>query len=182
MASSSRTRCCGLATTLVLQMEVPAEQTAALIARARSARVRVVLNLAPAAALAEDALRAVDVLVVNQTEGRGWLSTSAAAVPAAQLSERLGGVAVVLTRAALGAEVACLDGIWHQPADGGAGDRHHRGGRLLRRRHGAPAGPRRITPRSGAAARASRQLYAARVRAARAVYRPGRKRMRSQPA
>jgi ribokinase len=106
----------GDATTLVLQMEVQAAETAALIARARSAGTRVVLNLAPASALAEHALRAVDMLVVNETEAAwlaGQLGTSLAAEA---LRDRLGGVAVVVTRGAAGAEVAGRDGAWHQPA------------------------------------------------------------------
>jgi ribokinase len=55
------------AATLVVQMEVPAAETAALIGRAKAAGARVVLNLAPAAALPKEALRAVDILVINAT-------------------------------------------------------------------------------------------------------------------
>lgn len=102
--------------TLVLQMEVSAGENAALIARARTAGSRVVLNLAPAASLPEAALRAVDVLVVNETEG-AWLAHHLGCGGAAKdLRERLGGVAVVLTRGGAGADVASTDGIWHQPA------------------------------------------------------------------
>jgi ribokinase len=102
--------------TLVLQMEVPAIQTAALIARARSAGVRIVLNLAPAAALAEPALRAVDVLVVNATEG-AWLAEQLGCQFSAEaLRDRLGGVAVVVTRGGAGAEVAGRGQAWHEPA------------------------------------------------------------------
>jgi ribokinase len=102
--------------TLVLQMEVPSAETAALIARARSAGVRVVLNLAPAAALPEDTFRAVDILVVNETEG-AWLAEHlGCGDTAVELRDRLGGIAVVVTRGALGAEIASLDGAWHEPA------------------------------------------------------------------
>ena len=109
------------AATIVLQMEVPAAETAALIARARTADARVVLNLAPAAPLPEAALRAVDVLVVNETEG-GWLATYlGCGGTAAELSTRLGGIAVVLTQGEQGADVAATpDGAsaatWHEPA------------------------------------------------------------------
>ncbi|MBV5264603.1 PfkB family carbohydrate kinase [Pinisolibacter aquiterrae] len=53
---------------LVLQMECPTEEVVAAIARARAAGVRVVLNLAPARPLPVEALKACDVLVVNETE------------------------------------------------------------------------------------------------------------------
>jgi ribokinase len=103
-------------TTLVLQMEIPAETNAALIARARAAGCRVVLNLAPAAALPEAALRMIDVLVVNETEGAWLASALGCGASAADLSSRLGGLVVVLTRGADGADIAGRDGAWHQPA------------------------------------------------------------------
>jgi ribokinase len=106
----------GPAATLVLQMEVPAAENAALIDRARKAGARVVLNLAPAAPLAEDALRAVDVLVVNETEG-AWLAQHlGCGATAIALRERLGRPAVVLTWGEAGAEVAGPDASWHEPA------------------------------------------------------------------
>ena len=106
----------GPGTTLVLQMEVPVQETAALILRSRSAGGRAVLNLAPASALPEDALRAVDVLVVNETEG-AWLAAHlGCTASAAGLSARLGGVAVVLTRGAEGADIASREEAWHEPA------------------------------------------------------------------
>jgi ribokinase len=55
----------GPAATLILQMEVPAAENAAMIARARSTGARVVLNLAPAATLPEAGVRAIGVLVVQ---------------------------------------------------------------------------------------------------------------------
>jgi ribokinase len=106
----------GSAATVVLQMEVPAAETAALIARARLAGARVVLNLAPAAALQEDALRAVDILVVNESEG-AWLAEHlGCGSAAAALRDRLGGIAVVLTRGGEGADVADAQMSWHEPA------------------------------------------------------------------
>lgn len=56
------------ATTLLVQNEVPAEQTFALIERAHVAGLRTVLNLAPAGAVPPRVLSALDVLVVNQHE------------------------------------------------------------------------------------------------------------------
>ncbi|MFL5287508.1 MAG: ribokinase [Rhodopila sp.] len=106
----------GPANTLVLQMEVPAAQTALLVERAGAAGMRIVLNLAPAAALPEATLRAVDVLVVNETEG-AWLAAHlGCAATATGLRERLGGVAVVLTQSGDGADVSSSEGTWHAPA------------------------------------------------------------------
>lgn len=101
--------------TLVLQMEVPPEETAALIARARARGARIILNLAPAAALPIGALRAVDVLVVNETEG-AWLALYLeCGASAISLRDRLG-VTVVLTRGAQGADIAGPEGGWHERA------------------------------------------------------------------
>jgi ribokinase len=102
--------------TVVLQMEVPSAETAALIARARARGARVVLNLAPAAALAEASLLAVDVLVANETEA-AWLAGHLGCPASAPgLHDRLGGVAVVLTRGGEGTHVAGREAAWHEPA------------------------------------------------------------------
>ena len=103
--------------TVILQMEVPAADTAELIARARAGGARIVLNLAPAAALPENALRTVDVLVVNETEGVWLAAYLSCEATADSLRDRLGGVAVVLTRGGEGAEVASHDASWHEPAE-----------------------------------------------------------------
>jgi ribokinase len=117
LASQIEDQLLGPATTIVLQMEVQAPETAKLIARARAAGARIVLNLAPAAALPDDALRAVDVLTVNETEA-AWLAKYLRCDPTAiSLQNRIGCVAVVLTRGSEGAEVATRDAIWHQPAE-----------------------------------------------------------------
>jgi ribokinase len=101
--------------TVVLQMEVPAEETAALIHRARAKGARIILNLAPAAPLPETALRALDVLVVNATES-AWLAAHLnCADGAAALRERLG-VTIVRTLGGDGLEVAAADGVKAMPA------------------------------------------------------------------
>lgn len=105
-----------LAGTLVLQMEVPAEQNAALIQRARAAGGRIVLNLAPAAPLPEDTLRAIDVLIVNESEGEWLAGHLGCAASALALSERLGGIAVVRTLGEAGSEVQAGTETWHEPA------------------------------------------------------------------
>jgi ribokinase len=102
--------------TLVLQMEVPAEETAALIARARARGARIILNLAPATPLPDAALRAVDVLIVNESEGAWLAGDLGCAASAESLRARLDIPAVVLTRGAEGAEVASLDRSWLEPA------------------------------------------------------------------
>ena len=103
-------------TTVVLQMEVPPPETAALIARARAGGATIILNLAPAMILPDVALKAVDVLVVNETEG-AWLAEHLGCRPSADaLRSRLDGVAVLLTRGGEGADVASGEGDWHEPA------------------------------------------------------------------
>ncbi len=93
-------------TTLLLQGETDLAETAALILRARARGARIVLNLAPAAPLSGAALRAVDVLVVNEEEG-AWLGTHlGTGSGAASLSAALGGIGVVLTRGANGLRAA----------------------------------------------------------------------------
>jgi ribokinase len=100
-------------TTLVLQMEVPAAANAALIARARRRGARIVLNLAPALALPDEALRAVDAIVVNAAEARrlgAGLAAADKALPAA-LARRLDAM-VVMTLGAEGAIAAGRAGAW----------------------------------------------------------------------
>lgn len=104
----------GPATTVLLQMEVPPEEIAALIRRARAAGARIVLNLAPAAPLAAEALAALDVLVVNEEEG-AWLARHlGCASGASGLSAALG-ITVVVTLGGEGAEAATRDGLTRLP-------------------------------------------------------------------
>ena len=63
----------GPGTVLVTQMETDPNETAALIRRAKASGARTIHNLAPAAPLAPDALRLVDILVVNEDEA-DWLA------------------------------------------------------------------------------------------------------------
>jgi ribokinase len=102
-------------TTLLLQMEVPAAESAALIARARARGARIVLNLAPALPIADDALRVVDVVVVNAAEAervgkRFGVAAEHTELPAA-LARALG-VTVVMTLGAEGAIAAGPAGTW----------------------------------------------------------------------
>jgi len=77
---------------VLLQMEVPPAEVAALIGRAKARGARVVLNLAPPGELPLEALRALDLLVVNEHE-------------AAVLGARLGAAEARGLRAALGVDV-----------------------------------------------------------------------------
>jgi ribokinase len=102
-------------TTLVLQMEVPAAETTSLIHRARAYGARIILNLAPAARLETAALRALDLLTVNETEA-AWLGAHlGCGADAAALHNALG-VEIVRTLGEDGAEVATASGVQHVPA------------------------------------------------------------------
>ncbi len=93
----------GPQTTLLLQMEVQAAENAALIRRAHAHGARIVLNLAPAAPLDPAALRALDVLVVNEHEAE-WVADSLRVDPN-RLHTTLG-ITVVRTLGARGASYA----------------------------------------------------------------------------
>lgn len=65
--------------TLLCQNEIPSQATFALLERAKARGARTILNLAPAGATPPEVLRVLDVLVVNELEGRvaGGYSESA---------------------------------------------------------------------------------------------------------
>lgn len=106
----------GPATTLVLQMELPADEVAAAVLRAKKGGARVVLNLAPALPLAAGVLRAVDVLVVNQGEASALAPAHGiAAGDALGLVSGLAmtfGNTVAVTLGSLGAVAAGTAGAW----------------------------------------------------------------------
>ncbi len=98
------------ATTLLLQMEVRTAETTALILRARARGVHIVMNLAPAAPLPAEALRALDLLVVNEHEA-AWLAAQLGCdAGAGAIAAALGGIDVAVTLGAEGAEAATRDG------------------------------------------------------------------------
>ena len=101
--------------TLVLQMEVPPDETAALIRRARAAGTRILLNLAPAAALPLDAMRSVDILTVNETEA-SWLAAHLGCADTAAALQSTLGVTIVRTLGADGAEIAVDGTVTRLPA------------------------------------------------------------------
>ena len=101
--------------TLVLQMEVPATETAALIARAKGKVARIILNLAPASALPPEALRALDLLIVNETEA-AWLGSHLGCGERASGLHDALGVEVIRTLGAEGLDAATRDGPLRLPA------------------------------------------------------------------
>ncbi|WP_027284570.1 PfkB family carbohydrate kinase [Rubritepida flocculans] len=91
--------------TLLMQMEVPPEENAALIARGRAAGARLLLNLAPAASFPREALAALDLLIVNEQEA-AWLAAALGCAVEAEALHAALGCGVAVTRGERGAEAA----------------------------------------------------------------------------
>ena len=105
----------GPGTTLLLQLEADAAESASLIRRARARGARIILNLAPSGWIADDALHAVDWLVVNLDEA-GWLGEHmGVAANAASLQAALG-CGVIRTRGVQGFEAAVAGAVWRSAA------------------------------------------------------------------
>lgn len=102
-------------TTLVLQMEVPPLQIANLVRQARQRGCRIVLNLAPAGALPEETLRALDWLVVNEDEAE-WLAARFQCKSAAGTLHARLCAGVVRTLGAQGLEAVWPGGACQLPA------------------------------------------------------------------
>ena len=102
-------------TTLLLQMEVPATETAALIRRARRRNARIVLNLAPALPLPDDALRMTDLLVANETEA-AWLARHCGCHADAAAIRMALGMDVARTLGAEGIDASSAAGAVRVPA------------------------------------------------------------------
>lgn len=101
--------------TLVCQMEIPGEQTAAALRRARAAGARTVLNLAPARRVASAALADVDVLVVNEIEAgtlvdEAWGGTAGTPLDLARALAGRHGLTCVVTLGGDGAVAVEPDG------------------------------------------------------------------------
>jgi ribokinase len=97
-------------TTLVLQMEVSTAETEALIDRAHRCGARVILNLAPAAALSAAALRALDILVINDAEA-AWLGSRLQTGATTQAIQASLGITVIRTLGSKGVEATTADGV-----------------------------------------------------------------------
>jgi ribokinase len=100
---------------LLLQMEVPTNETATLIQRARTRGARIVLNLAPATPLPEATLRSVDILIVNESESASLARHLGCPDGATALRAHLG-VTIVRTLGADGLEVATEEATARMPA------------------------------------------------------------------
>lgn len=103
------------ATVVLLQMEVPADEVAALVHRAKARGARVVLNLAPPGELPEAALRALDLLVLNEHEA-AVLAARLGCAATAQALHGVLGVDVAVTLGEAGAEAATAAGTFHVSA------------------------------------------------------------------
>jgi len=101
---------------ILLQMESPLTQVESVIGRARNAGVFSILNLAPAAPLPLEVLRACGMIVVNEDEAEALAGWVGCAPDAATLQKTLG-VDIVRTLGSQGAE-ACssASGPWRTAA------------------------------------------------------------------
>lgn len=102
-------------TILLLQMEVHTDQTASLLRRAHARGARIILNLAPAAAIAPDLLGLLDILVVNAGEA-DFLATQLGIPASARALHTALGCAVLRTLGGQGCEYADATGVFHTPA------------------------------------------------------------------
>ena len=105
----------GPATLLLLQMEVDPGETAALIRRARHRGARIILNLAPAAALPREVLAALDLLVANEHEA-AWLAGQLGCAAEAVALRGALGIDVAVTLGEAGAGLATAAGLLRVPA------------------------------------------------------------------
>ena len=103
-------------TTVLMQLEVPLHEVAALAHRAHQRGARVILNAAPAAQLSATLLDDVDVLVVNELEAKRLAGSASVDVQAA--CQRLAAPArsVVGTLGPAGALCVHRGATWTQPA------------------------------------------------------------------
>jgi len=102
-------------TTLLLQMEVEADQNWRLARRAKARGARVILNLAPAADLPEDAARFIDILMVNEVEAAFLAGRTAEVGDPEGLARAIAGrwsPCCVLTLGGKGALAVSPDGCW----------------------------------------------------------------------
>lgn len=104
------------AAVVLLQLEVPLETVAAAVAAARSCGVPVVLNAAPARPLPDGLLSALDVLVVNESEGVELAGAVGDPEAVARTLLARGPGAVVVTLGGRGALVADRHGVTTIPA------------------------------------------------------------------
>lgn len=104
-------------TTLLVQLEVPPDEVAAVARRAAGRGARVVLNASPAASLPPDLLADIAVLVVNETEAQA-LADDLGAPDLPALCARFVRTAatLVVTRGAQGALYTSAEGVHERAA------------------------------------------------------------------
>ena len=107
-------------TLVVLQMEVPAVETEAVISKSKQNNARVLLNLAPALPISEAALKQVDILVLNEHEASTLCEQLNLSAPTpdeqiAALERALGG-SVIITLGAAGAIAMHEDQVYRASA------------------------------------------------------------------
>lgn len=100
----------GPRTTLLLEREVDALESAALAGRAKRRGARVILNLAPMGPVPEELLAASDFLVVNETEAATLFGSATAGVSAAAAFAARRGITLIVTLGAEGAMAHSPDG------------------------------------------------------------------------
>lgn len=103
-------------TTLVLQMEVPAQENWSLIQRARERGTRIILNLAPARQVPDDILKSLSVLVMNQIEATVLalnlgFDVISPTIAARRISTKYG-ITAIVTLGADGVFAASPQGTW----------------------------------------------------------------------
>ncbi|WP_421988674.1 ribokinase [Roseococcus sp.] len=101
--------------TLLMQMEVPPAENAALIASGRRAGARILLNLAPAAGLPPEALRALDLLILNESEA-AWIGAQLGQPGHAGSLHAALGIGVAVTEGERGVTAVTGEGVLHLPA------------------------------------------------------------------
>ena len=100
----------GPRTTLLLEREVDALESAALARRAKRRGARVILNLAPMGPVPEELLAASDFLVVNEHEAATLLGSATAVASAAAAFTARRGITLIVTLGAEGAMAHSPDG------------------------------------------------------------------------
>lgn len=107
----------GRETTMVLQMEIPAATNQAVIAAARAAGCRIILNLAPAAAMASATLQQTDILIANRGEAAVLLPGDVGPLEQAARIARMYQVTAIITLGSAGLVAVSADGqSWQIPA------------------------------------------------------------------
>lgn len=101
--------------TLLMQMEVPPAENAALIARGHAAGARLLLNLAPAAAMPPEALRCLDLLILNESEA-AWIGARLGQPGDARSLHAALGIGVAVTEGERGVTAVTGAGVMRLPA------------------------------------------------------------------